>query len=65
MDSQLSKLVISLLIRFLKTITCKEVINKSVPNLTFRGQYAWVGDVVLGIPVTDLDELRFRANYKF
>ena len=39
------------------------VINKSIPNLTLTGQYAWAGDVNSGINKKDVDVYYTEANY--
>lgn len=39
------------------------VINKSIPNLTLTGQYAWAGDVNSGINTKDVDVFYTEANY--
>lgn len=39
------------------------VINKSIPNLTLTGQYAWAGDVNSGINTKDVDIYYTEANY--
>lgn len=39
------------------------IINKSIPNLTLTGQYAWAGDVNSGVNVKDVDIFYTEANY--
>lgn len=39
------------------------VINKSIPNLTLTGQYAWAGNVNSGINTKDVDIYYTEANY--
>lgn len=39
------------------------IINKSIPNLTLTGQYAWAGDVNSGTNKKDVDMYYTEANY--